>query len=194
MSTPSDSHPVRTGVISTVVGAIAVAVLTQVWHPVKTALLWCWTQVKWFFSLFTTEYSTPGWILATLGLLALITTVRWISAAIRRDEEDKADFQSYTTDNLYGAKWRWTWIGHDVTNLWCFCPSCDSELVYDDSSCSDILRRSEPRTDFICEHCGHTHVTSIKGGNRSYALSAIQREIRRNLRTGQVPNGLRAEA
>lgn len=193
MSTPSDSHPVRTGVISTVVGTIAVAALADVWPPVKTTLLWCWVQVKWVFGLFTGDYLAPGWALAILAVLALITASRWISTALRRDSEDKADFQSYTTDNLHGAKWRWRWNGHDVTNLWCFCPACDSELVYDDSSCSDILRMSEPRTDFICEHCGNTHVTSIKGGNQRYAVSAIQREIQRKLRTGQIPTGERTE-
>lgn len=192
MSTPVDSHPVRTGVISTVVGTIVVGLLAEVWPPVKTVLTWCWAQLQVFICLFFTDYAAPGWLLALLGFLALLTILRWGAALRHRAPEDNAPHEAYTTDYLYGAKWRWKWQGHDVQNLWCFCPSCDSELVYDDSSCRDVLRMSEPRTEFICEHCGHNLVASIKGGNKSYALSAVQREIRRKLRTGQAP--ARAEA
>lgn len=187
MSAPADSHPVRTGVISTVVGTIMVGLLAEVWPPIKTVLTWCWAQLKVFFSLFSTDYAVPGWILALLGLLAFLTVLRWGATLRRQVPEDDEPHESYTSDYLYEAKWRWEWHGHDVQNLWCYCPSCDSELVYDDSSCRDVLRLSEPRTEFICEHCGHKLVASIKGGNRSYALSAVQREIRRKLRTGQVP-------
>jgi len=192
MSAPTDSHPVRTGIISAVVGTLAVAALAEVWPPVKTALAWCWTQLKVFFGLFTSDYSAPGWLLTLFGALALVTIVRWGASLLRREPERDAAHETYTTDHLYGANWRWTWQGREVQNLWCFCPSCDSELVYDDSSCRDVLRESEPRTEFICEHCGHNRVSSIKGGNKAYALSAVQREIRRKLRTGQAP--ARAEA
>lgn len=193
MSTPADSHPVRTGIISTVAGTIAVAVLAELWPPVKNSLVWVWIQLKAFSGLFTAYYSTPGWLLAGLGILSLIALGRWVSALLTRDTEEDSAFRAYTTDSLYGANWRWSWIGHEISNLWCFCPSCDSELVYDDSSCRDILRTQEPRTEFICEHCGHSHITSIKGGNKHYALSAVQREIRRKLRTGQTPTAAQAE-
>jgi hypothetical protein len=194
MSPPADSHPIRTAVVSTVIATVAVAVLAELWPPVKTAIAWCWSQVKSFYGLLTAEHPAPGWLLALLSLLALATLVRWTLVLLRRKEDGPPEFQSYRTDHLYGAKWRWSWQGREVTNLWCFCPSCDSELVYDDSSCRDVLRREEPRTDFFCEHCGHTQVASIKGGNRGYALSAITREIRRKLRTGQAPTGARSEA
>lgn len=187
MSTPVDSHPVRTGVISTVVGAIVVGWLSEVWPPVKTILTLCWAQLQVFISLFFTDYAAPGWLLALLGFLALLTILRWGAKLRRRAPEDNALHEAYTTDYFYGAKWRWKWQEHDVQNLWCFCPSCDSELVYNEISSRDVLRMPEPKTEFICEHCGHNLVASIKGGNKSYALSVVQREIRRKLRTGQTP-------
>lgn len=192
MTTSTDSHPVRTGVISTVLGTIAVGALAEVLPPVKTVLVWCLSQLYWFLGLFTADYRTPGWLLLILVLLGLITCVRGVGFLWQGAVGDLRELQAYTMDNLYGAKWRWQWRGEDIQNLWCFCPSCDSELVYDDSSCRDVLRISEPRTNFICEHCGHVHIASIKGGNKAYALSAVQREIRRKIRTGQIPVEARA--
>lgn len=194
MSTSADSHPVRTGIISTVVGTIAVAVLAEVWPPVKASLAWVWTQLKALLALFMADYPIPGWFLTVLGVLSLITLGRAAIALLRRESEGLAVFQTFTSDNLYRAKWRWSWVGHEISDLWCFCPSCDAELVYDDSSCRDILRTEEPKTEFICEHCGHTPVTSIKGGNKTYALSAVKREIWRKIRNGLAPTAPRTEA
>jgi hypothetical protein len=198
MSTQQDSHPVRTSIISTVAGTVVVAGLAEVWPPIKSGLVWCWTLLKSFYNLFTSEYSTPGWILAILFTLSIISVARLMATLLRKNvaekSEEKAQYQSYNTDIFYGAKWRWRWNAQEIENLWCFCPSCDSELVYDDSSCRDVLRVTTPRTDFYCEHCGHNLVTSIKGGNKSYAESAIQREIRRKLRTGQALTSVRTES
>jgi hypothetical protein len=171
-----------------------VAVLAELWPPAKAAFLWLWGHVSWFFGLFAADYSTPGWLLALLGVVTLATAIRIVAALIRGGAESTPAHLAYTADYFHGAKWRWGWNGHGIAHIWCFCPSCDSELVYDDSSCNDILRRSEPRTDFICEHCGHRHVARVPGGPKSYALSAIEREIRRKLRTGEVPSGSTAEA
>lgn len=184
-----DSHPVRNGIIATVVGTVLVALLAELWPPAKAGLTWLWGHIKSFFGLLAVDYSTPSWLLALLGVVTLITTIRAIATLVRSGPESLRAHLTYTTDCFYGAKWRWAWNSNAVAHLRCFCPSCDSELVYDDSSCDDILRRSEPRTDFICEHCGHTRVASVPGGPKSYALSAIEREIRRRLRTGEAPAG-----
>jgi hypothetical protein len=193
MTTPTDSHPVRTGVISTVVGTILVAVLAELWPQSKATLVWLWEHVKLIFRLFTADYSTPGWLLAVLGVVTFLASIRVLAALVRGETDSIPAYLAYTTDCLYGAKWRWAWNRQGIANLWCFCPSCDSELVYDDSSCRDILKRSEPRTDFYCEHCDHTRVATVSGGARSYALSAVEREIRRKLRTGEAPVASKVE-
>lgn len=186
MNAPVASHPIRTGVISTVLGAVVVAILAEIWPPVKNVIVLCWRLVQSIFGLLAADYQAPGWILVICCGIIIITIVRFALKIIRKTTASVPAHLSYTTDYFRGAKWRWDWFGDNISQLWCFCPSCDSELVYDDSSCNDILRRSEPRTDFICEHCGHTRVASVPGGPKRYALSAIEREIRRKIRTGEV--------
>lgn len=181
-----ESHPVRNGIIATVVGGVILAVLAELWPPAKTALVWLWGKLLAFLGLFSSSYPVPGWLIVLLGLLALVTVFR-ILAGLRSVAVSEALHANYIEDILFGAKWRWSWASHQIHGLWCFCPSCDAELVYDDSSVNDIYRRDKPKTEFICEHCGHRTVGVVEGGNKSYALSAVQREIRRRVRTGQYP-------
>lgn len=181
MST-TESHSVRNGVIATVVGGIALAALGELWPPAKKAGLWLFEQGAWLVGLFSDSYSIQGWALALLVLLALVTLIRF---AVALKPQQPAPFASYVEDQLFGAKWRWSWLSGEMSNLWCFCPRCDSELVYDDSSCNNIYSSAQSKTDFICEHCGHTTVATIAGGNKGYALSAVQREIRRRVRTNE---------
>jgi hypothetical protein len=90
-------------------------------------------------------------------------------------EKKSPEFKAYTEDLLFGAKWRWHWAGNTITKLWCYCPSCDATLVYDDSSCRSIYANVK-KTDFICENCNSQVVSSVTGGNKSYAIGAAERE------------------
>lgn len=134
----------------------------------------------------------PGWLLALLSLIALVTVLRPL-IGLRSVAAPAAPHASYVEDLLFGAKWRWSWVGEQIAHLWCFCPSCDAELVYDDSSIHDIYRRDKPKTEFVCEHCGRRTVGVIEGGDKHYSLSAVQREIRRRVRTGQYPQDSTAQ-
>lgn len=176
-----ESHAVRNGVITTVVGGIALAILGELWPPVKLAIMWVWEKTLAFVALFGDSYSVPGWALSVLGLLALITVIRAI-VGLRRSPA--TPYSNYVEDILFGAMWRWSWDG-DISNLWCFCPVCDAELVYDDSSAHSIYSQEEPRTLFICEHCNRSTMGRVDGGGKDYALGAVRREIRRRVRTGQ---------
>jgi hypothetical protein len=180
--TNSESHTVRNGVIATVLGGISLAILGELWPPVKTVFMWSWMKVQAFAGLFVEHYSVPGWTLTILGLLALITIVRIVIGLLANPA---APHTSYVEDILFGAKWRWSWSGGGISNLWCFCPACDSELVYDDSSARRFHAYEEPKTLFICEHCNRNVIGRIDGGDKKYALSAVEREIRRRVRTGQ---------
>jgi hypothetical protein len=177
-----ESHAVRNGVIATVLGGIALAILGALWPPIKSTFVWFWDMILAFVSLFSSTYSVPGWVLALLSLLALVTIVRFF---VGLRSSSAPPHNSYVEDVLFGAKWRWSWSGGDIANLWCFCPNCDSELVYDDSSARSIYSREESKTLFICEHCGRTNVGRIDGGDKEYALGAVRREIRRRIRTAQ---------
>jgi hypothetical protein len=178
-----ESHSVRNGVIGTVLGGIALAALGELWPPFKGALSWLWETVVAFFSLLGASYATPGWVLAALGLLALVTVIR-ILVEFRSSGSAGPSYINYVEDVLFGAKWRWQWFGHEIKGLWCFCPRCDGELVYDDSPTQNFYSPERASTRFICEHCQHTEIARL-GGDKEYALDSVRREIRRRARTGQ---------
>lgn len=181
----SESHSVRNGVIATVVGGIALAVLGELWPPVKNGIAWLWEKIEAFAGLFGESYSVPGWALTVVGVLALVTIIRFIVELRASPVSPAASHTNYVEDILFGAKWRWSWSGGDISNLWCFCPRCDAELVYNDSAAHNIYSREEPHTLFICEHCNRNVMGRIDGGDKEYALGAVRREIRRKIRTEQ---------
>lgn len=83
----------------------------------------------------------------------------------------------YTEDTFYDVKWKWTWYKDKIVNLQCFCPSCNEELYYDDTTSNFILTVS--KVDFICEKC-HKVVGSIPNENKNiHSAMIINREIQR---------------
>lgn len=178
-----ESHSVRNGVLATVVGGIALGALGELWPPLKSAGQWLWAKGAAVVGLFGATYATPGWVLATAGLLALITVVRLL-VGLRSSGPVGPSHLQYVEDELFGAKWRWSWFRNEIASLWCFCPRCDSELVYDDHDPQSYYSREPQVTRFVCEHCNNLEVARMPG-RKTYALEAVQREIRRRIRTGQ---------
>ena len=175
MSKPT-SHFVR-DVAVLVAAPIMIAVVWWFWAKLAVILIWLWT------TLVLTSYPAPGWLLAVLLLLALVTIGRFL---IGLRGPSRTAYATYVQDSFYGAVWRWSWRLNGIYNIRPFCPNCDTELVYDDSSCRSLLR-DIPRTDFFCEIC-HSTIASIQGGDHGYAISAIWRQIDRKIRTGEVPS------
>jgi len=140
----------------------------------------------WTYEALLTSYNIPLWVLLVISILALITVIRFL---ISFQNNEKPAYLSYKEDFIYEAKWRWKWTKDQITNIQCYCPTCDSVLVYDDSSCStrytDIAK-----TDFICENCKSQIITSIHGGNNTYAINAVKREIQRRIRTNEYKTSL----
>ena len=177
--TSTDSHPIRNGVIATVVGGIALAGLGQIWPPAKAAILWVVTKLGALISLLTTSYQTPGWLLLVLSLLSAVFVVLLAINIIQSNVPTNLPaYMQYKQDSFYGATWRWSWSNGAIENLWAYCPTCDCELVRANTD-RDFL--FDPRTVLLCEHCAET-VATIPGGDHQYALSAVQRLIRRKAR------------
>lgn len=153
---------IRYGTIATVSGGIILAVLAELWPPAKAALVWFWERFFAFLGLFSASYSVPGWLVVLLSVLALLTVLR-ILVGLRSVAVPEAPHTSYIEDILFGTKWRWSWASNQIRGLWCFCPSCDAELVYDDSSVHNIYSREDAKTKFICEHCGRRVLGAVEG-------------------------------
>ena len=163
------------------VDALVLPAILQ-WHSLVARI------ISWAAGTLLSSHSIPSWTVVGLGLLALLGVKSIVSilfgALIGTSD---SPFHNYTKDTLDGAKWRWRWSGNRILDLWCFCPSCDAQLVHNEALSS---------TRFICERCPSdgtfgTHaqrgrtVTTIMGGGKEYALGATEREIRRRIRTGE---------
>lgn len=142
--------------------------------PVVTFLTWLWLGVLWCWGALVSPYSLPGWIwlvVFAFAILGAIDIFLGIKNAIY-----KPDYTSYVEDFMFGAKWRWRWEGNTISDLWCFCPRCDGTLV------SNYLFGE---TNFLCENCNHSVRATILGGDKYYAIAAVEREIGRRIRTGE---------
>lgn len=181
MSTP-ESHPIRNGVIATVVGGLILAALSYVWAPARQALVWLWGEIAAAWHVLVASYHVPGWLLLVLGLLAATFLVRAASNYLR-SASSMSPHQSYTTDSMFGARWHWSWIDNHIARLWASCPVCQGELVY--LNTRDNYLMSVPHARFLCEHCQQVLV-DISGGEYDYAMAAVEREIRRRLRVANL--------
>ena len=178
-------HLVRNGIIATVAGGLILAVIPQPRGFLVKAMSWAWAGVSWIWAALISHYSIPGWVFLIVGLFALVGLV---GLCVVLWPQNEPAYRSYTEAMLYGAKWRWSWTGSQISNLLCFCPRCDAQLVYSETS-------FPAKTDFICERCPpdgsdsfhrtHGRVVARMDGDKHYAVAAAGREIQRKIRTGE---------
>lgn len=178
-----ESHSIRNSIIASVIAGVILMIVPTLRSFITGAFAWVWSVLKSLVEALLASYSVQGWLLCVLGLLALIGIILiFKSMPILKPEHC-----SYVEDFLYEIRWRWDWANNVISDLWCFCPTCDATLIYDDSSCRNHLIEAN-QTDFICERCKKV-VSTIHGGNLNYATSAVEREIDRRVRTGEYRRG-----
>ncbi|MGP9147111.1 hypothetical protein [Vibrio parahaemolyticus] len=187
MSNNKESHPIRNGVIASVVGGI----ILSFWSPFRALLvkaaLWCWELLISFWVWFSSTHETYGWVLVLLIALSFPTLIKLTSLMARKKEPGVEEL--YKSDYLFGVDWDWYYLNGQIKNLWCLCPSCKNELVYSEFVPNRYDYRHdglEPKTDFLCERCDTTRC-SLKGDKR-YALGTVEREIRRKIRSNEWQN------
>jgi hypothetical protein len=177
-----DKHKIRNTVIASLTTA-ALTALVQYLVPGGWATVFRKVRsvIGGIFEWLGSSQSVPTWLLCLLVLLSviLVTTV-WlkIRAANRGPSRD-----DYTEDEFDGLVWRWHYgFSGSIENPWCFCPSCDSILVYREDS-GDVYVGRKPTVHFTCERCG-VHRGTLDG-DRAYIVARIQRLIDRKLRVGE---------
>jgi hypothetical protein len=173
---------IRNGTIASVVAGVVLMVVPTLQNYTVSFFLWIWAGVLWCWNALAATYGLSGWAWLAIIVPALVGCIN-IYLAIKGDAKE-FEYKKYIEDYLYKANWRWSWEGNQLSNLWCFCPKCDATLVYDDSSCHSLYSDAK-EADFICENCNNNVVSSIKGGNKDYAISAAKREIHRRIRTSE---------
>ncbi len=173
---------IKNGIIASVIAGVILMLISPVKSYVWDFLQWISSGILWLWGALWAKHAFPGWMLVIVACLALVGIITLIISLHK--VFTKKDFHSFTEGRLYGAVWRWKWASDRISNLWCFCPRCDATLVYDDSSCRNLMENTN-RTDFICENCGNSVIASITGGRMAYALGVVEREIYRKIRTGE---------
>ena len=181
----SQFHPIRDGVIATVVGGVILALIAPPFRDfVVRAASAVVRVIAWVWRTLSTSHPIPGWVI-TLGVLFILAGAFIILAALREVLLEDDPRRRYTEDYIDGAKWRWIWTSKGITGLCGYCPTCDAELV------AIIESSFQSSTDFICDRCSSPRdgsqfrvVTKLMG-SRVNALASIKREIRRRVRTGQ---------
>lgn len=185
-------HTLRNGIIATVVGGLILSAIPMLRGFFMEVLSRVWEAIVWVWTALLSYYSLPGWAFLIIGLFAFAGLAFGIALlyGIFRPQKEPA-YRSYTEDMLYDAKWRWSWSRNEISNLWCFCPVCDAELI--------SLRSLLKETDFICEHClpdskDYYHprgrVVSTMPGDGRDAKNAVKREIQRRIRTGEYVSSI----
>lgn len=173
------SHSIRNGIIATVVGGLILSLLlpsvrlffTSIFELLKSIFTYLW-------NLLTSVYEVKGWFLLLLEILGAVVVIQIMAKVLASRELGVEDL--YVEDNLFGAVWRWSYLGHDVSSLWCFCPKCNIELVYEEVNRRSQLINDPPRTNFICERC--KAIRASLEGDQYQALGSVKREIRRKIR------------
>ena len=176
-----ESHPIRNGVIATVLGGIVLAALTYVWPPVRSLFRALWLAVVAIWHALASSHPVSGWLLLVLACGTVAFVVSRV-LALARKAPPAQPYLAYTSDTMFGAVWHWSWVSGQVRNTWASCPICQAELVQLNERDSYLM--SNPHAKFYCEHCREVRV-DIPGGGHQYALSAVEREIRRRLRVSQ---------
>ena len=175
----------------TVAGGLILAVIPKTSDLVVKVVLEGWSAVSWTWGLLHSSHPVPGGVVLVLSLLSLFG-LTFIGLLLKESLSGKPEtagptFRNYTQDILDGVRWRWRWVGNRITDLWCYCPACDAQLVFDGGY---------TETHLICERCPSDGtffphgfrgqvVATVTGGGTKYAVEAAEREILRRIRTGQ---------
>lgn len=177
---------IRNGAIASFVAGVALLAVPQLRGYAISFLAWVWSGVLWCWEALFTSYALPGWAWLLIFSLAIAGLGR--ALVVFREVLAAPEYCSYVEDHLYDAKWKWRWVEQRIHGLWCYCPRCDATLVYNDDSCRDF-RSNKCQTKFVCENCSRV-VATIDGGDKSYAVGAVKREIARRIRTNEYKKAL----
>lgn len=127
--TEQESHPIRNGIIATIIGGIVLSFWAPFRDVVESLFLWLWGLVVTAWYYLWEKHEIYGWLLVLFVVLSIPTVLGIVSRFKKTEEPTYLDL--YKEDYLFGAVWHWSYgNGGAIGNLWCLCPQCKSELVY----------------------------------------------------------------
>lgn len=117
----------------------------------------------------------PNW---GLYLLVVMATHTLITLAKRFKKPKGPKVTKYNQDTFLGVIWRWSFTLRTPTNIWAFCPACDTQLVY-----THNYEGGNTQTILTCETCNRALLHH--NGDKDYLVQKIHRQIDRKIRTGE---------
>ncbi len=164
------------GALVAAIGAVVVY-LSGLWPDIAV-----WLPATWNWLYLAT--SVTNWLLLLLSLLAaasllLLGLVAWI--VFTDGKPLGPDWNSYTSDNFFGLRWRWRYSAGKITDLNTYCPQCDYQVFPHNASSFKVIER----IGFICDVCSKP----LEGFDGSYPEmeSKVERLIQQKVRTGKWP-------
>ena len=131
-------------------------------------------------NLFKT-YTLPNWGLYLLLLCVFYVAVSLIVLFVRPQQPKVT---SYKQDTFLDVIWRWSYQRKRPVDPWCFCPDCNTELVYTYTG-----SRADQETELFCETC---NITKLRhDGDKNYLINRVIRLIERSIRTGEWKTEMR---
>ncbi len=180
-----EKHPIRNLIVFPVIAGLILAGLL---YFIPKLLAFVLSTISTIWNYLLSRTFLPNSLLCLLVVLA-IPTVLNLTRYFFRNKIQKASnepsIKSYTTDNIFGMTWKWSFITeHNMPsqNLWCFCPNCSNRLVHS-SSYDNHMRLT---TIFSCENCNF-HSNSFRG-DRDDVLGTVRRAVERKVTTGEWKN------
>jgi hypothetical protein len=168
----SDKHKVHTlifiAVIASLISTWLLGFMPAIWNACKSVFIW-------LFNFLLSSVSLPLWSIVIISLFILPTLIK-IFSWFRQKDVNHPNWRDYNQDVLFEMRWRWNYspYGGGIANISCFCPSDDTELVYEDWGSKVVYR---------CETCGR-QFGPIEG-HRNYVIGKVERQIHRKIRTGE---------
>jgi hypothetical protein len=122
-----------------------------------------------------------------LGILILFSTilVALVIGKLKKSAQEPT-YLDYLEDSFDGLVWRWQFGSRGtILNTWCYCPSCDTVLVYreDFETSYGFGGGMKNVTHFTCERCNSKKATLE--GHRNSIIPRIERQIDRKIRVGE---------
>src|SRR6266404_5689108 len=163
------------GIVASAVGTVIATAIIKgsdyVFELVKSLSVGTW-------HLLTSTLSVPIWLVLAAAAWIVYSVYLMLQGILLRALEPQPHTH-YFRDQFWGLTWIWTYSGRTIDPPWCYCPSCETQLVcvitvppfYDTSI--------EPTIVISCERCRRTLYEGEGDQHR------VQGQIERRIRTGE---------
>lgn len=166
-------------IIGSAIGGLIVIATVKTMRPVL-ALVKSLLEGTWH--LLTSTLSLPVWLIL-VGASWILFTLYLIAKVILLRAIEPQPYTYYFRDEFWGLTWMWTYSGRTIDPPWCYCPSCETQLICVITAPPFYDTTTQPRIAISCERCHRTLYEDE--GDLHTVQGQIARQIERRIRTGE---------